>query len=180
LVALVLPLSLDTFAVSAALGVAGLPPERRLRVSLLMTGFEVAMPIAGLLVGGLAGQFLGRFADYVAIAVLAGLGLWILRPGGEDGEEERLALLGRTSGLAAIGLGLSISLDEVALGVSLGLLRLPVVPVLVLIGVQALAASQLGLRLGARIGESNRERAEKAAGLILLLLAAFLLVVHLI
>ena len=174
-----LPLCLDTFAVSAALGVAGLPARERLRVSLLMVGFEVAMPVAGLLLGSLAGGFVGGAADYVAIALLAGLGIWILRPGGEDGEPEKLESLGRATGLAAIGLGLSISLDELAMGASLGLLHLPVVPALVLIGLQALVASQLGLRIGARISERSRERSEKAAGVILLLLAGFLLVVHL-
>jgi manganese efflux pump family protein len=179
LVALVFPLCLDTFAVSAALGVAGLPERDRLRVSLLMAGFEVAMPVAGLLLGNLAGGFVGGAADYAAIALLAGLGIWILRPGGEDGEEAKLESLGRATGIAAIGLGLSISLDELAMGISLGLLRLPVVPALVLIGLQALVASQLGLRLGSRISERSRERSEKAAGVILLLLAAFLLVVHL-
>ena len=145
-----------------------------------MAGFEVAMPIVGVLVGGIAGDFLGRYADFVAVLLLAGLGLWMLRPGGEDEEEERLALLGRTQGLAVIGLGLSISLDEVAMGVTFGLLELPLVPVLALVFLQALIASQVGLRLGSRIGERNRERAERAAGVILLLLAAFLLLVHLV
>ena len=164
---------------SAALGVAGLPAERRLRVSLLMAGFEVAMPVVGLLAGGLAGGVLGHAADYLAIALLAGLGLWILRPGGEEAEEARLDLLGRTGGWAVIGLGLSISLDELALGVSFGLLRLPLAPALALIFLQAVVASQLGLRLGSRVSERGRERTEKAAGVVLLLLAAFLLVVHL-
>ncbi|HEY8761810.1 MAG TPA: manganese efflux pump [Candidatus Dormibacteraeota bacterium] len=179
LIALVFPLCLDTFAVSAALGVAGLPERDRLRVSLLLTAFEVAMPVAGLLLGGLAGGFIGGAADYAAIALLAGLGIWILRPGAEDDEEGKVESLGRATGIAAVGLGLSISLDELAMGISLGLLHLPVVPALVLIGLQALVASQLGLRLGSRIGERGRERSEKAAGVILLLLAAFLLVVHL-
>jgi manganese efflux pump family protein len=175
----VLPLCLDTFAVSAALGVAGLAAKDRLRVSLLMVAFEVAMPVAGLLLGSLAGGIVGGAADYVAIALLAGLGIWILRPGGEADEEGKVESLGRATGIAAVGLGLSISLDELAMGVSLGLLHLPVVPALVLIGLQALVASQLGLRLGSRISERSRELSEKAAGVILLLLAAFLLVVHL-
>ncbi len=51
LIALVLPLGLDTFAVAAALGVAGLEPKRRLRLSLLMTGFEAGMPLVGLALG---------------------------------------------------------------------------------------------------------------------------------
>jgi len=159
--------------------VAGLPERDRLRVSLLLTAFEAGMPVAGLLLGGLAGGFLGGVADYAAIALLAGLGIWILRPGDEEQEEAQLRSLGRATGVAAIGLGLSISLDELALGVSLGLLHLPVAPAIVLIGLQALVASQLGLRLGSRISERNRERSEKAAGVILLLLAVFLLVVHL-
>jgi manganese efflux pump family protein len=148
-----------------------------------MVGFEVGMPVVGLLLGRLAGGFLGGAADYVAIALLAGLGIWILRPWQKSGEDERegerLRALGRATWPAAIGLGLSISLDELAMGASLGLLHLPVVPALVLIGIQALVASQLGLRLGSRISERSRERSEKAAGVILLLLAAFLLVVHL-
>jgi len=41
LVGLVLPLGLDTFAVAAALGIAGLKGRDRLRVSLLFTAFEV-------------------------------------------------------------------------------------------------------------------------------------------
>jgi putative Mn2+ efflux pump MntP len=179
LVGLVLPLCLDTFAVSAALGAAGLPADRRLRVSILMAGFEVGMPVVGLLLGGLAGGFIGRTADYLAIALLAGLGLWILRPQGEEAEEGRLEALGRSTLLASVGLGLSISLDELAMGVSLGLLGLPLLPALLLIGVQAVVASQLGLRLGARVSQRGRERSEKAAGIILLLLAALLLVVHL-
>ncbi len=137
------------------------------------------MPVAGLLLGSLAGGLVGGAADYAAVALLAGLGIWILRPGGEHAEESKLESFGRATGFAAVGLGLSISLDELAMGVSLGLLRLPVIPALVLIGFQALAASQLGLRLGSRISERSRERSEKAAGIILLLLAAFLLVVHL-
>ena len=118
------------------------------------------MPVAGLFLGSLAGGLVGGAADYAAIALLAALGIWILRPGVEDGEEAKLQLLGRATGLAAIGLGLSISLDELALGISLGLLRLPVVPALVLIGIQAVVASQLGLRLGARLSERGREWSE--------------------
>jgi hypothetical protein len=42
LAGLILPLALDTFALAAALGVAGIPVERRLRTSLVLAGFEGA------------------------------------------------------------------------------------------------------------------------------------------
>jgi hypothetical protein len=43
LLALVLPLSLDPFAVSAALSVAGLSRRERWRLSLLLAGFEAVI-----------------------------------------------------------------------------------------------------------------------------------------
>lgn len=56
LVLFVLPLGLDTFAVSAALGVAGLPKQQRLKISLLPPDFEMAMPVIGLLIGHALGH----------------------------------------------------------------------------------------------------------------------------
>jgi putative Mn2+ efflux pump MntP len=73
-------------------------------------------------------------------------------------------------------LGLSVSLDELAIGFTIGLLRLSLWLAVLLIGAQAFLFAQLGLRLGARLGESLRERAEQAAGLALLALAVLLAV----
>ena len=165
LIALVLPLSLDTFAVSAALGVAGLSRRERWRLSLLMAGFEAVMPVLGFLAGGLIGQALGDAADYGAAVVLVVGGLLMLR---DDDSSDGLAR--RLRGATAVGVGLSVSLDELAIGLALGLLRLPVVIVVFLIGAQALVASQLGARLGGRLGEGLRERAEQFAGGLLIAL----------
>lgn len=173
LIGLVLPLCVDTFAVSAALGVARLPARERLRASLVMTAFEAVMPVVGLAVGRLAGGLIGHYAAFVAIGLIALLGIFMLRSDADD-EEEGVSKLAAARGWAIVGLGLSISLDELAIGFSLGLLRLPIVPAILLIGVQAFAASQLGLRFGARISEAARERSEKAAGAVLILLALLL------
>ena len=173
LIALILPLSLDTFAVAAALGVAHLPPERRLRVSLVFTTFEAGMPVVGLLAGALAGAAIGGAADYLAIAALLGLGGYlVLSRDDDDAHTDRLA---QTRGLAVLGLGLAISLDELAIGFTLGLLRAPILVAILLIGAQAFVATQLGLRLGARVGERLRENAEHAAGVVLFVLGLALL-----
>jgi len=84
-------------------------------------------------------------------------------------------LLARTRGLAAIGLGISISIDELAIGFTLGLLRFSVLLVIALIGLQTLIVTQAGLRLGSRIGEAVRERAEQLAGIVLAALGLVLL-----
>ena len=175
LILFVFPLGLDTFAASAALGMRGLPARERLRVSLLMSAFEMAMPVLGLLFGRALGHVVGSGADYVAIAVLALLGLWMLLHEEED-EGEKVAQLASGRALVLLALGISISVDELAIGFTIGLLHLSLWLAVVLIGVQAFAFAQLGLRLGARLNETLRERAEQLAGLALLGLGALLVI----
>jgi putative Mn2+ efflux pump MntP len=173
LILFVLSLGLDTFAVSAALGIRGLPSRQRVRVSLLMSSFEMAMPVIGLLVGHALGQLVGDAADYVAIAVLALLGAWMLLHEEED-EEEKVDRIAAGSGFVLLALGISISLDELAIGFTIGLLHLSLGLAIVLIGVQAFLFAQLGLRLGAHLNDALRERAEQLAGLALLGLAVLI------
>jgi len=75
-----------------------------------------------------------------------------------------------------IGLGANISLDELAIGFSLGLVGLPTMPVIVAIAVQAFLTAQLGLALGAKVGEEPRENAERLAALAPIGLGIFILV----
>jgi manganese efflux pump family protein len=163
LAALVLPLGLDTFAVAAAIGMVGVSPARRLRISLLLSAFEAGMPLIGLALGAPLGDAIGGEADYIAIGVLLAFGLYTLL-GSEQGEEQRLGKLSDMHGLGALLLGVSISLDELAIGFTLGLLRLPAGLVIVLIALQAFVLAQLGLRLGSRLNERLREGAERVAG----------------
>ena len=179
LVLFVLPLGLDTFAVSAALGLQGLPKRERLRVSLLLSGFEMTMPIVGLLIGRGLGAAIGGAAEYVAAAALIGLGGYMLLAD-ERAEGEKLARFSTHSGLVLVGLGLSISIDELAMGLTIGLLELSLVVAVLLIGAQAFVAAQLGLRLGSRLGVAAREWAERLAGIALLGIGALILVEQLV
>ena len=133
------------------------------------------MPVVGLLVGGGLGAAVGGVAEVVAGAALIGLGAWLLLAD-EEAEEERLGRLTTGSGLALVGLGVGISVDELAIGFTIGLLGLDLWLAVLLIGVQALVVAQLGLRLGARVGESVRESAERLAGLALIALGVLVLV----
>ncbi len=178
---LLLPLGLDTFALAAALGVAGLESRDRLRVSLVFTVFEAGMPIAGILIGRAVGNFIGAWAGYGGILFLLIAGLLLLRPGkDEEDEERRLKLLAHARGLAILDLGLSISLDELTVGLSAGLLGLPIAVAIVWIALQAFAGSQLGLRFGNRMGAALRDRSEQAAGVALVAVALILLALKLL
>jgi putative Mn2+ efflux pump MntP len=172
-IALILPLCLDTFAIAAAIGLTRPTGAQRLRFSLLFAAFEGGMPVIGLLVGAGLGRAIGGWSEYVAIAALAGLGLYMLF--GRDDDEGRAQRLATSSGSAVLVLGLSVSLDELAIGFSLGLLKVPIVPAILLIALQAFVVSQVGFALGGRIGETTREGAERLAGAVLLAIAGALL-----
>lgn len=174
LLAFVLPLGVDSFAMAAALGTRRPTRRQRWRLSLLFVAFEGGMPLIGLAIGAPVASAMGSAADYIAGGVLVVVGLWmVFADENEDETSDRITGVGMWSALA---LGASISLDELAIGFTLGLARLPVVPVVVAIAVQALVASQLGFRLGAYVSEAWREWAERLAGIVLAALGVYLVV----
>ena len=174
LLAFVLPLGLDSFAVAAALGTAYLSARQRWRISAIFVVFEAGMPLIGLAAGAPLARAVGGVADYLAAGALLAVGAWMLLARNDD-DAGRAGRLASTRGLAVISLGLAISTDELAIGFSLGLARLPVAAVIAAIAVQALVASQVGLALGHRVGERWREAAERVAGAALAALAVFLI-----
>jgi putative Mn2+ efflux pump MntP len=141
----------------------GVSPARRLRITLLFTAFEAGMPLIGLALGAPLGHAIGGAADYVAIGVLLAFGLYTLLASDQN-EDEKVGQLTQRRCLGALLLGVSISLDELAIGFTLGLLRLPAGIVIVLIALQTVIVTQLGLRLGSRLSEPIRDGAERLAG----------------
>jgi len=94
----------------------------------------------------------------------------MLRSGGAENEEAEASvrLLASARGWAIVVLGLSISLDELAIGFGVGLLRLPLLLIVGLIAIQAFLAAQLGMTLGSKIAQRARYAAGRLAGLLLL------------
>jgi manganese efflux pump family protein len=176
LIALIVPLGLDTLGVAMLLGIAGFPAHRRVRLGLLFGAFETAMPLVGVALGAPLGNAIGEVADYLAAGVIAAVGVYTLLERGDEGEGERLLALTRGGLWSAGAVGVSISLDELAIGFSAGLLDLPIVPLALAVGVQGFIFTQVGVRIGSRVGERLREGAERLAGVALIALAAVLLV----
>jgi putative Mn2+ efflux pump MntP len=178
LLAFVLPLGLDSFAVATAIGAArATTASQRLRISLLLVIFEGGMPLIGLGLGSVLAHGIGAAADYLAAIVVCGIGAWMLLSGDQD-EEAKASRVTTSRGLALMALGIGISMDELAIGFSIGLTRLPVttvIAVIAAIALQAFIAAQLGLATGAKIAERWRERTERLAGITLVMLGAYLI-----
>lgn len=168
-----LSLGLDTLAVSLGLGMSGLPRSRWLRFGLTFACFEGLMPIVGLLVGQRLGAVLGTVAAYIAGGILIVIGGLEIREAilDDDDDDEVPSRAPVTEKQRPIILtGLSVSLDELAVGFALGVLGVPVGPALIYIALQAFVLTFIGLRLGQRLGHRLGERAELAAGVVLALL----------
>jgi putative Mn2+ efflux pump MntP len=87
-------------------------------------------------------------------------------------EEEQEPAVGNVRGLVLTSL--SVSMDELAVGFSMGTLGLPIALTVILIASQAFFITWAGTAAGNRIGEQLAERAEMVAGLILCGLAVAL------
>jgi len=173
-IVLFLSLGLDTLAVSVGLGLSGLPRSRWWRVGLTFAFFEGLMPILGLVVGARLGRAVGVWADYGAAALLILVGVLAIREAlsDDDDDDRATSVEGRQLLLTA----LSVSLDELAVGFTLGVLHVPVGPALAYIAIQALGVTFLGLSFGRRIGGRLGERAELVSGIVLTLLGVALAV----
>ncbi len=168
LAALVLSLGLDTLTVAVALGIRGIGTRGRIRVGVSFAFFEGSMPLAGLLVGRAVSGAVGNAASIIGIAVLFGVGLWMVYES-VWGEEDTELDVEHWRGLLLTSL--SISLDEVAIGFSMGALGVPIPLTIGLIVIQTFVMTFIGTSLGNRIGERLAERGETVAGIVLCSLA---------
>jgi putative Mn2+ efflux pump MntP len=181
LLALLIPLTIDTFILSAALGLAGMKKKEQFRISLILTLFEAFMPAVGVLIGQGLGEVLGHFAGYTAAIVIGLAGYLMIKSGNdEEKEQKRMKLLAHARGIAVIDLALSISLDELAVGLSLGILNVPLPIAVIFIGLQAFIASQAGFRIGTKLNEKAREGAEKIGGIALIFVAIVIITLKLL
>jgi putative Mn2+ efflux pump MntP len=168
---LVLSLGLDTLAVAVALGISGIGRRNRLRVGLSFALFEGVMPLVGFGIGRGVSGTVGDAAADLGIVVLFGVGVWMVWESLHAEEERELAV---DSLRALVLTSLSVSMDELAVGFSMGALRLPIVLTVILIAAQALLITLIGTTAGNRIGERLAERGETVAGVVLCGLALFL------
>jgi manganese efflux pump family protein len=164
---------LGNFGASAALGVSGVERGMRFRIAAIFGLFEAAMPLAGLAIGRTAAGDLGGHSGLVAGVVLCLAGAYTLiesirtarRDGDVDGHAEGSGTgpsLGRL-----IVLGAALSLDNLAVGFALGAYHVPAVVAALVIGVVSVVLTLLGLELGSRLGAGLGPWAERASGVLL-------------
>jgi putative Mn2+ efflux pump MntP len=180
LLLLLLPLGLDTVGVSISLGIKSAPSaaqghERMLpvwiRSALLFSAAEMTMPLIGLAIGYAASLVITDITSFVGPLVLIIVGLWELIEEGRERLHKRnvqrenfqqhtstpsRSPIERSSWVRQFLLALSVSIDELAIGFSLGAILASIpggqtlhpLVLCLLIGVQSCLMTAIGLALG--------------------------------
>jgi putative Mn2+ efflux pump MntP len=159
-------------------GIARLALDSSLRVGFAFAGSEIAMQAIGYELGAGAGYLLGEVAAYVGFALLALIGILMIRKSLRHPLSE--AKFDPTKGAGLIIASLSISLDSLGVGIALPALAIPLIPLLVTVSITTTVFTLIGLAFGSRLGELYERGAERAAGAVLVVLAGLFLIQRLI
>jgi putative Mn2+ efflux pump MntP len=174
-------LAMDAFAVAVASGVSLkiVSLRQTFRLAWHFGLFQAFMPIIGWSGGLTVRSLIEHYDHWVAFVLLALVGghmIWEAM----DKEKELQPRNDPTKGLRLVMLSVATSIDALAVGLSLSLLKISIwIPALV-IGVVATVATAAGLHLGRKAGSSSHlsSYAEVAGGLVLIAIGLKVLYEH--
>jgi putative Mn2+ efflux pump MntP len=149
LLTLAVALAMDAFAVALATSVClrRATGRQTLRLCFHFALFQALMPILGFGLGLTVRQFVAAWNNWAVLIILGLVGLKMIWEG-LAAHEEACETRDPTKGFSLVVLSLAVSLDALAVGLSLSVLHQSVwVPALV-IGLVCFAVSALGMRLG--------------------------------
>lgn len=166
---------LDVLAVSVGVGVARLAWDASVRVGVAFASSEIIMQVVGFGLGAGLGRMIGEIATYAGFALLALVGIFMLRGSVHDDVETKFDA---TRGTGLLLTSLSISLDSLGVGFALPGVSIPLIPLLITVSISTTIFTFVGLEFGARLGERYEKGAERAAGVILIVLAILFTIEH--
>lgn len=177
LIILAVGLSMDAFAVSICKGlsVRKLEIKHMALAGIWFGGFQALMPLIGYLLGSTFASYVQKFDHWIALILLAFIGLSMIKEAfGEDEEEVGDSFGAKTMFLMAV----ATSIDALAVGVTFAFLNVNVIFAVFTIGITTFIFSAAGIKIGNVFGLRFKSKAELAGGAILLLLGLKIFVEH--
>jgi putative Mn2+ efflux pump MntP len=156
-------LSLDSFRVSVGLGTLKLSRLRQLQIVIAFGVCDALAPLIGLLIGQSLLKMVGPWVEHIGPLLLCAYGVYVIYIARHcAGETDRWMVL---------GLPLSLSLDNLIAGTTLGMIGFPILLSVTIIGVMSSLFSLAGLRLGHTTVNLLRIRADLIGGVVLIFIA---------
>lgn len=173
-----LSMAMDAFAVSLGSGVKiGPGPRPVFRIAFHFGLFQALMPVIGWLFGSTIEPLVKDFDHWVAFGLLAFVGFRMVRSGLSKEEEESQKDPSR--GWTMVMLSIAVSIDALAIGLSLGLLGVTIWTPALIIGLVTGVLSLIGLRVGNGVGKRFGKPVEVLGGLVLIGIGVRIVMSHL-
>ena len=164
-------LAMDAFAVAIATGVRlkTVSVRQTFRLSWHFGLFQALMPIIGWFLGASIQIFVEAYAHWVAFILLALVGSNMLKEAIMADEEDEALPKDSTKGMTLIVLSVATSIDALAVGLSMSMLRVSIAYPAIIIGIVAGLFTIAGLHLGKRVAPLTwlSSWAEVLGGLVL-------------
>lgn len=140
--------------------------------------FQMLMPLAGWLGGRTMTRLIGGYDHWIAFALLACVGINMIREAYRTGEETPRG--DPTRGFYLVMLSVATSIDALAVGFSFALLNVNIWQAALVIGFFAAVMTLAGMLFGKMIGAYLGRKAELFGGLILISIGVKILADHLL
>ncbi|EDL65403.1 manganese efflux pump MntP [Bacillus sp. SG-1] len=168
LILLIMTLGIDALLVIISFGLVGKVSKYKVAATVALA--EAVLLLAGMKLGEyLEASFLGSWAPSIGAVILMLMGLYnILDKDKTEGKN-------RVFGIAFIFVIIGVSIDELAVGVSIGLLGFPILFVLIVDIIKSFIYTLIGLTIGSKLKRflNNWSAADKIAGSIVFLIGAW-------
>jgi putative Mn2+ efflux pump MntP len=180
ILAIALGLSFDTFAVSLSYGVvrSSIIFRQATWVAIVLAFFQGGLTVAGYFLGSIISNSLKVMDHWVALFLLAFLGIKMIYEGLKKSSEEEPKDFSSTVVLLTLAVGTSI--DAFAVGISFALLDVKIWEAGILIGAVTFLASMTAIRIGKSAGERLGNKVEILGGLILIAIGLKIFLEHML
>ncbi len=176
---LALGLSMDSLAVSVTGGTVlrkNCTAGNIIKIASVLGIFQVGMTVIGYTMGMGFEKYICAFDHWIAFTLLLYLGGKMIYDSTREEEEGKFdPLCNRT----LCGLGIATSIDALAVGISLAILKVSLLLQATMIGVVTFALSAFGVYFGNRFGKKIDLKLDLIGGLILIGIGTKILIEHL-
>jgi putative Mn2+ efflux pump MntP len=172
-------LAMDAFAVSVITGSVYKEFKLRhaFRMALFFGGFQALMPIIGFLAGLSLRDYIEAYDHWIAFALLSFVGGKMIYESFKIEAAERNR--DPSNVLVLLALSFATSIDALAVGITLSVLKTPILLAVTVIGLVTFGLSYTGVTIGKRFGHFFESRIEIIGGLILIAIGVKIVVEHL-
>lgn len=166
LVLIAVGLSMDAFAMAICKGISveKLKKKHMIITGLWFGGAQVLAPILGYLLGTSFQPWIESVGHWFTLAILSIIGVNMIRESREECEKLNASF----SIKAMLPLAISDSIDALATGAAFAFMNVNIVLAVLLIGVITFVFSAIGVKIGNRLGEKYKSKAEVIGGIILI------------